>query len=219
MPLSDEDTLERVVELSGLADDPPRCGAHARSTGKPCVRRPRDGEKRCRTHGGARGRRLANIERSTTHGTTAKYIETKHLPEIWRRMQELKSPKGKEEALLEGAALVEQRLKAVPNNPDYLNHYVAGRKSVREDLKTSVEIAKENAPVAAGTVVQVYAPGAIDERFRRFDGRGMNGIVTIQLIDGEPWIYDSSVEGLFRATKSIDKESGAEIYQRLLTTT
>ena len=61
----------------------PRCGAHARTTGKPC-QSPAMPNGRCRMHGGKAGRK-------PTHGlyTKAAIVEKRKWRELLRAMREL----------------------------------------------------------------------------------------------------------------------------------
>lgn len=213
--------LELDIERSGINDEPTRCGAKCkRDVNRPnlvryCTRRCMPNKKRCRLHNG----RSSNQPNNTvTHGTSSKYIALELLPAIIERAVAMRTIKGKEKVLLMGAAVMEHRLERVPDDPEYIKAYTEGRKSVREDLKLGHEITKEDKPVEPGTTIQVYAPGAIDVRFRRFDARGAQGIVTIQMIDGVAWILDGE-DTLRRAHMSVDGDSGAEIYGALMSDT
>ena len=55
IPSNDLKHPDGYPNLTGDPQSAPRCGAHARTTGKPCKAPAVRGKKRCRMHGGARG--------------------------------------------------------------------------------------------------------------------------------------------------------------------
>jgi hypothetical protein len=200
--------LDDVLERSGLIDDPPRCGAQAKTTGKSCKQRPLPGGKRCKFHGGKQSRKPNALAK--THGTTTKYIEVSKLPDLLARIDELRTPEGKERALLGGAALMQQRVAAVPDNPDYIDKVAQALKSIREDIKVSHEIAKVDVAPTAHTFV--IATG--NAQAERFEARSPEGHCTIRMLDGEPFML---VRGdWLRCVKGVDEDSGAEVYRRVL---
>lgn len=192
---------------------PQKCRAQSKQTGNRCGRWPMAGKTLCKHHGG-KNEKVPALQK-VTHGLTSEYINVKQLPEILERVAELKSPAGKEHALLVGAALTEHRLENVPNKLEFLGAFVDGRKSVREDLKAAHEVTKAETSTAAPTTFNIVQYSA-DGPFRRVLSRGVEGPVTIQYIENEPYMFDAQLNAYFAASRQIDDDTGAEYFTKLL---
>lgn len=169
------------------------------------------GKTLCRHHGGRNEGRPAL--QTTKHGLSSEYVRKDQLPALLERVAELRTPAGKEHALLVGAALMEQRLTAVPNDVEYIDKFVNARKSVREDLKVAHEITQEEKPAAPTTfVIGNFDP----QQNAPFQSRTLDGPCTVRYLEGAPFILDVPSGSWCPASEQTDEESGAKYYVRIL---
>jgi hypothetical protein len=191
--------------------DKPRCRAHSKQTGKPCGNFPLPGKSLCKHHGGPTEK--VSAEHRITHGGTRQYFHVNELPGLLEAIEALKTKEGRQAILMRSAALTEQRASKVPDNPDYIEPFVKARGSIRGDIALLEEMeAEEAAPTAP--VINILSADAMQHA--PFEARTLEGHCTVRMLDGKPFMLDVATGGWMPAQLRKDEESGAELYERLL---
>lgn len=210
LPLGNMAKQDAKIEIPEV-DLPPRCKAKSRRTGNPCGNRPLDGSTQCRFHG---GHLYGKPSAALTHGATSKYVNVALLPEIMERAEKYTTPKGRVAAAVARAAIVEHRAAALPEGAESLDLHLKAMGSIRADVAQMHELEKVDAPPPQAPVFQIANFG--DAANGTMLSRTAEGPVTIQLVNGKPYILDEPTGALYPALKKIDKGTGAEIYARVL---
>lgn len=171
-----------------------------------------DGSKQCRFHGGHLYGKPNKY--AMTHGGTSKYINVDLVPEVMQLSEKYKTKDGRLAAAAARAAIVEHRASKLVETDETLDLTIKAMGSIRADVAQMHELEKVEAPPAVAPVFQIANFG--DSANGTILSRTSEGPVTIQLVNGKPYILDEHTGALWPAHKQIDKATGAEIYSKLL---
>lgn len=189
-----------------------RCRAKSkRRPGEQCSGWAMRGKTLCYYHGGRSEKVPA--EHLITHGLQSQFVKISEIPAILARVAELRTAEGKEDALLVGAALMEARLEKVPDEAEFIEKFVAARKSIREDLKTSHELAAK----AVVPQMPVFQIGTF-EAAAPFLARDASGAaIQVQTLNGRHYAVLDGGARLEEVVEQVDADTGAKVYARVLT--
>ena len=194
-------------------EGPPRCGARSkRVPGKTCQSRPIAGGTRCRMHGGrASTRPNAN---SLVHGGSSQFVHRSEVEEIVARATELATAEGRKKATAARSAMIEARARGIPETQEFTDVWIKAQDSARKDIALLHEFDKKDTAPASAPVFQIANFG--DASNGIVQGRTLEGAVTIQLVNGKPFILEERTGILYPAVLGKDEETGAEVYSRLI---
>lgn len=185
--------------------DHQRCKAKSKRRGERCLKyRERAGV--CRFHG-ARSKR-GHESGTYVHGGSTRFIDVDtELPEFIARIDELENPEKRRDRLAMLVALASLRSERIPLDVEYIEAALRLQHSELCGIKLLHEIdqAKPKSETPA-PVFQFYSAGQVEERWWRFSARGVDGVVSIQMIDGVPYIYDEATGHFVPAKKEIEPE-------------
>lgn len=194
-------------------DFPPRCGAKLREKGKFCRKRPLNNAARCRLHGGY----LSNRPRNTASKVQAERSQFVHISQVQAMVvgaEELLTHEGRRKAAAVSTARVAKRLESIPETLEYADLAFKGEDGLRKGIALGHELEKKDAPAAAAPVFQIANFG--DSSNGVVQARSAEGAVTIQFVNGKPYMLEERTGILYPAVAGKDADTGAEIYSRLL---